>query len=77
MRNQHESFLAIVGKVAQLDDFIKKQKEHYIEYRKRYFGDDKNPFDRKKQRKEGMLFCFLFFRGGISIITRFPLLILQ
>ena len=54
MRNQHESFLAIAGKVAELDDFVKKLKESYIEYRMRYFGDDRNPFD-KKQKKEGML----------------------
>ncbi|RUS26625.1 hypothetical protein BC938DRAFT_470511 [Jimgerdemannia flammicorona] len=52
MRNQHKSFLAIAGKVAQLDDAIKRQKEQYVAYRRKYYGDDRNPFDKKKQRQE-------------------------
>ncbi|KAK9768392.1 hypothetical protein K7432_001052 [Basidiobolus ranarum] len=53
MRNQHETFLAIAGKVATLHNAVKRQKEQYLNYRRRVYNDDKSPFpnDLKKSRK--------------------------
>ncbi|ORX98994.1 hypothetical protein K493DRAFT_3406 [Basidiobolus meristosporus CBS 931.73] len=53
MRNQHETFLAIAGKVATLHSAVKRQKELYLNYRRRVYNDDKSPFpeDVKKSQK--------------------------
>ncbi|KAJ3414215.1 hypothetical protein HDV05_006832 [Chytridiales sp. JEL 0842] len=44
MRNQHESFLSIAGRVAAVHDAINTQREAFLTYRKKSFGDTRNPF---------------------------------
>ncbi|KAI8612161.1 hypothetical protein BC830DRAFT_1138021 [Chytriomyces sp. MP71] len=46
LQRQHESFLAIAGKVASAHDALQKQRDAYVTYRRTYFGDNKNPFKR-------------------------------
>ncbi|KAF8931461.1 Nucleoporin p58/p45 [Dissophora ornata] len=51
MRNQHEGFLAVAGRVATLHDEIKDKEKAYLMFRRKYFDDDSDPFQTTKQRK--------------------------
>ncbi|KAJ3061929.1 hypothetical protein HDU98_002192 [Podochytrium sp. JEL0797] len=44
LKHQHESFLLIAGKIAAVHDAFSKQRDAFLAYRKKYFGDNKNPF---------------------------------
>ncbi|TPX74994.1 hypothetical protein CcCBS67573_g03723 [Chytriomyces confervae] len=44
LKLQHESFLAIAGRIAVAHDSLLKQQDAYLNYRRKYFGDTKNPF---------------------------------
>ncbi|KAJ3013206.1 UNVERIFIED_CONTAM: Nucleoporin p58/p45 [Siphonaria sp. JEL0065] len=44
LKQQHESFLVIAGKIAAAHDALGKQRDAFLAYRKKYFGDNKNPF---------------------------------
>ncbi|KAF9177558.1 Nucleoporin p58/p45 [Haplosporangium sp. Z 767] len=44
MRNQHEGFLAVAGRVAALHDDIKDKEKAYLMFRRKYFDDDSDPF---------------------------------
>ncbi|KAJ3098426.1 Nucleoporin p58/p45 [Phlyctochytrium planicorne] len=44
LRTQHESFISIAGKVAKVHDSISNEKDRYLNYRNKYFGDSRNPF---------------------------------
>ncbi|KAI8836080.1 hypothetical protein BJ741DRAFT_606737 [Chytriomyces cf. hyalinus JEL632] len=44
LKLQHESFLAIAGRIAVAHDSLLKQQDAYLSYRRKYFGDTKNPF---------------------------------
>ncbi|KAI9365513.1 hypothetical protein DFJ73DRAFT_270812 [Zopfochytrium polystomum] len=44
MRHQHESFLAIASKIAAVHDAVQKEKENFLHFRRRYFGETRNPF---------------------------------
>ncbi|KAI8848669.1 hypothetical protein BC829DRAFT_393609 [Chytridium lagenaria] len=44
LRSQHESFMSIAGKIALVHDGITKEKERFLMYRNKYFGDNRNPF---------------------------------
>ncbi|ORY52093.1 hypothetical protein BCR33DRAFT_712297 [Rhizoclosmatium globosum] len=44
LKHQHDSFLVIAGKLAAVHNALGKQREAFLAYRRRYFGDHKNPF---------------------------------
>ncbi|KAG0207978.1 Nucleoporin p58/p45 [Mortierella sp. NVP41] len=44
MRNQHEGFLAVAGRVAALHDEIRDREKAYLMFRRKYFDDDSDPF---------------------------------
>ncbi|KAJ3093357.1 Nucleoporin p58/p45 [Physocladia obscura] len=47
LKHQHESFLVIAGKIAAVHDSLSKQRDAFLAYRQRYFGDKKNPFKKE------------------------------
>ncbi|KAG0361955.1 Nucleoporin p58/p45 [Mortierella sp. AD032] len=52
MRNQHEGFLAIAGRVAALHDEIKDREKAYLMFRRRYFDDDTDPFQANNKHRK-------------------------
>ncbi|CAG8520172.1 10077_t:CDS:2 [Acaulospora colombiana] len=44
MRNQHDSFMAITGKVALLHENVEKLRNQYLNYRRAKLLDNSNPF---------------------------------
>ncbi|KAF9121027.1 Nucleoporin p58/p45 [Mortierella sp. 14UC] len=52
MRNQHEGFLAVAGKVAALHDEIKDREKAYLMFRRRYFDDDTDPFQANNKHRK-------------------------
>jgi hypothetical protein len=48
MRSQHQSFMAITGKVATLHEEMDKLREKYFKFRRVYFHDNSNPFEIEK-----------------------------
>ena len=49
MRSQHQSFMAITGKVATLHEEMDKLREKYLKFRRVYFSDNSNPFEIEKE----------------------------
>ncbi|KAF9905900.1 Nucleoporin p58/p45 [Linnemannia zychae] len=52
MRNQHEGFLAVAGRVAALHDEIKDREKAYLIFRRRYFDDDTDPFQANNKHRK-------------------------
>ncbi|KAI9333693.1 hypothetical protein BDR26DRAFT_921228 [Obelidium mucronatum] len=44
IKQQHDSFLVIASKVSAAHEALGKQRDAFLAYRKKYFGDNKNPF---------------------------------
>ncbi|KAJ3193891.1 Nucleoporin p58/p45 [Irineochytrium annulatum] len=44
LRNQYESFMSIAGKIATVHDAITNERERFLLYRSKYFGEGRNPF---------------------------------
>ena len=49
MRTQHQSFMAITGKVATLHEEMDKLREKYLKFRRVHFHDNSNPFEIQKE----------------------------
>ncbi|CAG8656028.1 8423_t:CDS:10, partial [Funneliformis caledonium] len=49
MRSQHQSFMAVTGKVATLHEDIENLREKYLNFRRVHFHDNSNPFEVQKE----------------------------
>ncbi|KAJ3219192.1 Nucleoporin p58/p45 [Dinochytrium kinnereticum] len=44
LRSQHDSFISIAGKISKVHDSISSERDKFLNYRKKYFGDARDPF---------------------------------
>ncbi|KAI9209318.1 uncharacterized protein BJ171DRAFT_486128 [Polychytrium aggregatum] len=53
MRYQNESLLMLAGKVANTHELVLQQQAEYVQFRKKYYGDDRNPFSDSSSELDG------------------------
>ncbi|XP_067664068.1 nucleoporin p58/p45-like isoform X2 [Haliotis asinina] len=49
MKKLHETFIALAAQLHQVNEAVKTQKEHYLNYRKIFHGDTKNIFEKQQK----------------------------
>lgn len=49
LRKLHEAFVAMAAQLQQIHEAVKTQKEHYLNFRKVFHGDNRNIFERQKK----------------------------
>ncbi|KAF9917344.1 Nucleoporin p58/p45 [Lobosporangium transversale] len=52
LRNQHEGFLAVAGKVALLHEEVKDKEKAYLMFRRKFFDDDSDPFEANSKHRK-------------------------
>ncbi|XP_045204809.2 nucleoporin p58/p45-like isoform X2 [Mercenaria mercenaria] len=49
LRKLHEAFVAMAAQLQHIHEAVKTQKDHYLNYRKVFHGDNRNIFERQKK----------------------------
>ncbi|KAL4230101.1 Nucleoporin p58/p45 [Mactra antiquata] len=49
LRKLHEAFIAMAAQLQQIHEAVKTQKDHYLNYRKVFHGDNRNIFERQRK----------------------------